>query len=86
MSIEPALPAPHVPRLLEVHEVAYLLKCSHETVLRLIRKQKLIAVRLTDRSWRVKATDYDAFVEARRTVNGNGNGNGHHPPDDGAEA
>jgi excisionase family DNA binding protein len=61
-------------RLLEVHEVAYLLKVSHETVLRFIRKGQLIAVRLGTRSWRVKQSDLDAYIDAQRVANGNGNG------------
>jgi hypothetical protein len=64
----------HEPRLLEVHEVAYLMKCSHESVLRLLRKRKLVGVRLMDRSWRVTVADYDAYVAARRTVTDHGPG------------
>jgi excisionase family DNA binding protein len=74
MSIEPFHPG-HLPRLLEVHEVAYLLKCSQETVLRRIREGKLTAVRFGVRAWRVTQADVDAFIEAHKT---NGNGNGHH--------
>ena len=75
MSIDPILhPLQHEPRLLEVHEVAYQLKCSQETVRRLIRDGKLIAVGLTTRAWRVAPMDLQAFIAARKT---NGNGNGH---------
>lgn len=68
MSHDPALSSLplHLPRLLEIHEVAYYLKCSHEQVRRLIRKKRLVAVRLGTRALRVKLTDLEAFVEAQR--------------------
>jgi excisionase family DNA binding protein len=79
---------PHPPRLLEVHEVAYQLKCSQETVLRRIRTGQLVAIRFGTRSWRVAPHDLQAFIDALRVHangNGNGNGNGHAPRDgDGA--
>jgi len=56
-------------RLIEVHEVAYLMKCSQETVRRLIRSGELPASRPFGRSLRVKRQDLDALIEARR-VNG----------------
>lgn len=71
--MESILPA-HGPRLLEVHEVAYQLKCSTETVRRFIREGKLPAVGLSARSWRVELDDLRAFIAARKT---NSNGNGH---------
>lgn len=58
-------PPPHVPRLLEVHEVAYYLRCSQEQVRRLIRAKTLIGVRLGTR-WRVDPLDLKAFIDARR--------------------
>lgn len=66
-------------RLLEVHEVAHLLRCSHETVLRRIRRKQLSAIRLGSQ-WRVDPLDLKAFIDANRVSNGhgNGNGNGHH--------
>lgn len=70
MSIDPH--PLHVP-LLEVHEVAFRLKCSPETVRRLIRDGKLTAIGLTARSWRVDPVDLRAFELARKT-NGNGHG------------
>jgi excisionase family DNA binding protein len=77
----PDLPLlPHPPRLLEVHEVAYQLKCSQETVLRRIRTGQLVAIRLGTRSWRVDPHDLQAFIDAQRVhANGNGNGNGQAP-------
>jgi excisionase family DNA binding protein len=54
------------PRLLEVHEVAYQLKSSQETVLRLIRKGRLAAIRLGTRSLRIDPRDLEAFIESRR--------------------
>jgi excisionase family DNA binding protein len=71
-------PVPHPPRLLEVHEVAYQLKCSQETVRRFIRDRKLIAVRLGTQ-YRVDPLDLQAFIESQKVAhptNGNGNGNG----------
>jgi excisionase family DNA binding protein len=62
----------HVPRLLEVHEVAYQLKCSQEHVFRLIRKGKLAAIRIGTRSYRIDPADVHAFLEAQRVTNGNG--------------
>jgi excisionase family DNA binding protein len=59
------LPVPG-PRLLEVHEVAYHLKCSQEMVWRAIRARELIAIRFGKRSWRVDPHDLQAFVDARR--------------------
>jgi excisionase family DNA binding protein len=59
---------PPVPRLLEVHEVAYYLKCSQESVRRLIREGKLPAYRPFGRSLRLKLQDVDALLEARRVL------------------
>jgi len=70
MPIEPEHP-PHVPPLLEVHEVAYRLKSSQESVLRLIRKGKLPAIRVF-RTWRIDPVDLKAFIDAHRVSNGNG--------------
>ena len=53
---------PPLPRLLEVHEVAYQLKCSQETVRRFIRDGKLKAKRLGWR-WRIKPADLEAFID-----------------------
>ena len=61
-----------VPHLLEVWEVAYRLKSSQETVLRLIRRGKLAAIRLGTRSYRIDPADLHAFLEAQRVTNGNG--------------
>jgi excisionase family DNA binding protein len=57
---------PLVPRLLEVHEVAFQLRCSQETVRRLIREGTLVAVRLTDRSLRVDPHDLQAFIQTHK--------------------
>jgi excisionase family DNA binding protein len=74
MQTEP-LP-PHPPRLLEVHEVAYQLRCSQETVLRRIRSGELIAIRFGARSWRVDPHDLKAFIDARRGAKRDENGDG----------
>jgi excisionase family DNA binding protein len=66
MLIDPLPPSAHLPRLLETYEVAYLLKCSPETVRRLIREGKLTASRPFGRSLRVDPRDLDAFITARR--------------------
>lgn len=63
MSIEPLHPS--LPRLMEVHEVAYQLKCSQETVRRYIRERKLLAIPL-GRQWRVDPADLKAFLDAQR--------------------
>jgi excisionase family DNA binding protein len=61
-----SVPSPlHLPRLLEVHEVAYQLKCSQETVRRLFRSGKLTGVRLGNQ-WRVDPDDLHAFIEAQK--------------------
>jgi excisionase family DNA binding protein len=64
---------PHLPRLLEVHEVAYQLKSSQETVRRLIRDRKLAAIRLGTQ-WRIDPVDLQAFLDAQRVAS-----NGHGP-------
>jgi excisionase family DNA binding protein len=56
----------HHGRLLELHEVAYELKCSVETVRRLIREGQLTAIRLRARCWRVDPIDLQAFKDALR--------------------
>jgi len=48
-----------------VHEVAYQLRCSQETVRRLIRHHKLIGVRIGNQ-WRVDPEDLHAFIEAQK--------------------
>jgi excisionase family DNA binding protein len=58
---------PPVPRLLEVHEVAYALRVSQETVRRLIRTGKLTAVRIGSQ-WRVDPRDLQAFIDQRRML------------------
>jgi excisionase family DNA binding protein len=61
----PAVPVPSVPRLLEVHEVAYHMKCSQETVRRFIRDGKLPAIRLGTH-WRIEQSDLKTFIESLR--------------------
>ena len=53
--------------------MAYYLKCSQETVRRLIRERTLTAIRLGTQ-WRVDPADLKAFMEAHRQAS---NGNGH---------
>ena len=60
----PSDPLHHL-RTVEVYEVAFLLKCSHETVRRYIRQGKLPAIMLGDRSLRVRLVDLEAFMEAQ---------------------
>jgi excisionase family DNA binding protein len=55
-----------VSRLLEVHEVAILLKCNPETVLRLIRDRELAVIHLGKRSLRIHPADLQAFIDAQR--------------------
>lgn len=69
----PSDPLAPLPRLLEVHEVAYQLKSSQEFVRRLIRQGRLPAIRLSSH-WRVDARDLEAYIDACRTA--------HKRPDD----
>ncbi len=55
-----------VSRLLEVHEVAFYLKCSIETVRRAIRTGQLAVVHLGKRSLRIDPVDLQAFIDAQR--------------------
>jgi len=81
--LDPISPPPaHPPRLLEVHEVAFVLKCSHETVLRYIRQRTLVGIRLGPRSWRVDPVDLQKFIDANRVSHSNGDGHGTPPPGD----
>lgn len=61
----PPLPVEH---LLEVYEVAYTLKCSHEHVRRLIRTGQLSAVRFGQRGWRIHPADLETYLNAQRVV------------------
>lgn len=70
MSLDPH-PLSHV---LEVHEVAYALKCSQETVRRLIREQKLLAFRV-GAHLRVEVEELKAFM-VRQRVASTGHGDG----------
>jgi excisionase family DNA binding protein len=63
----PIDPLGHLPRLLEVHEVAYQLKSSQEFVRRLIRQGRLPAIRLSSH-WRVDARDLEAYIDLCRTT------------------
>jgi excisionase family DNA binding protein len=65
MLSDPPLHPPPLPRLLEVYEVAYLMKCSQEHVRRQIREGKLKARRLGTRSWRIDPEDYKAFIDGQ---------------------
>lgn len=49
--------------LLTVSQTASYLKLSEKTVRRLISDKKLQASKLSDRSWRVRACDIEAYVE-----------------------
>ena len=49
--------------LLTVSQTASYLKLSEKTVRRLISDKKLQASKLSDRSWRIRACDIEAYVE-----------------------
>lgn len=51
---------------LSVEDIAKELNVSIETVRNWIRKDKLIAYRV-GRDYRIKQTDYEKFLDARRT-------------------
>jgi len=59
--------------LLEVAHVAHRLSVGEAFVRRLIREQKLPAIRL-GRGFRVDARDLQAFIDAHRAASANGNG------------
>ena len=61
--LDPVPAAPPILRLLEVHEVAYQLKCSQETVRRFIRSGTLPAVRLGSH-WRIKQAALETFIDS----------------------
>ncbi len=66
MSIDPLLGQPLLqPRLLEVHEVAFYLRCSQEKVRRLIRERKLTATRVGTH-WRVDPHDLKTYLDTQR--------------------
>lgn len=50
--------------LLTIAQVAEYLKLSEKTVRRLIKSHKLIASKVGDRSWRIKASDIEDYLNA----------------------
>ena len=66
MPIEPVRAASPLPHLLEVYEVAYYLKSSHEFVRREIRTGRLAAIPFGKRGWRVHPADLHAYIERQR--------------------
>ena len=54
--------------------MAFVLKCSQETVFRLIRAGKLPAIRLGTRNVRVHPHDLQALIDGQRVNGGNGHG------------
>jgi excisionase family DNA binding protein len=64
---------PHLPRLLEVSQVALRLGFSPEYVRRLIRNGDLAAIRFGIR-WRVDPADVQAFIQKQRRERSNGHG------------
>ncbi|OPY56773.1 MAG: Helix-turn-helix domain protein [Pelotomaculum sp. PtaU1.Bin035] len=50
--------------LLTVSQAADYLKVSEKTVRRLISSQKLLAAKVGDRSWRIKESDIEAYLQA----------------------
>jgi excisionase family DNA binding protein len=50
--------------LLTVSQAADYLKLSEKTVRRLISSQKLLAAKVGDRSWRIKESNIEAYLQA----------------------
>ena len=48
--------------LYTVTEVAEYLKLSTKTVLRLISDEKILASKVSDRSWRIRKSDIEAYL------------------------
>ena len=51
--------------LLTISQAADYLKLSEKTVRRLISDQKLIASKVGDRSWRIKESDIEDYLQSR---------------------
>lgn len=49
--------------LYTVSEAAQYLKLSTKTVLRLISDKKILASKVSDRSWRIKVSDIDEYLK-----------------------
>jgi len=49
--------------LLTVSQAANYLKISEKTVRRLINNQKLLASKVGDRSWRIKESDIEDYLQ-----------------------
>ena len=50
--------------LLTISQAAKYLKLSEKTVRRLINESRLIASRVGTRTWRIKASDVEAYLKA----------------------
>lgn len=50
--------------LLTVAQAAEYLKLSEKTIRRLIKSHGLIASKVGDRSWRIKASDIESYLNA----------------------
>lgn len=64
--------------LYTVSEAAQYLKLSTKTVLRLISDKKILASKVSDRSWRIKASDIDDYLKnntngKKKTLSGEDN-------------
>lgn len=64
--------------LYTVSEAAQYLKLSTKTVLRLISDKKILASKVSDRSWRIKASDIDEYLKnnangQKKTLSGEDN-------------
>ena len=50
--------------LLTVSQAAEYLKLSEKTVRRLISDRKILAAKVSNRSWRIKESDIEAYYQA----------------------
>jgi len=54
--------------LLTIFQVATYLQLSDKTVRRLIKDHQLAASKIGDRSWRIKASDVENYLDAHSNV------------------
>jgi DNA (cytosine-5)-methyltransferase 1 len=50
--------------LLTVSQTATYLQLSEKTVRRLIHSQRLLAIKVGDRSWRIRISDIEVYLQA----------------------
>jgi excisionase family DNA binding protein len=53
-----------------LQEIADMLKMHIETVRELVRKKELTAYKIGKRDYRVKKSDFDKFMQGRKTTEG----------------